>query len=129
MGHWTYECNNKRKYLQRDSRTAVIKKKMKLTKSANENDKSEVAVKEKKAPSESDKNSSGGESKSDESDESDESSTSTDSSDSSDESSSSSSDSSSSSSSVESDSDGEPVNKKKKEEEPMKLSGKDEKTT
>ena len=33
IGHWTYECNNKRKYLQRDSRTAVIKKKIKLMKS------------------------------------------------------------------------------------------------
>lgn len=36
IGHWTYECNNKRKYLQRDSRTTVIKKKIKLMKSSSD---------------------------------------------------------------------------------------------
>ncbi|KAJ7327704.1 Zinc finger CCHC domain-containing protein 10 [Desmophyllum pertusum] len=37
IGHWTYECSNKRKYLQRDSRTKVIKKKLKLEISSSKN--------------------------------------------------------------------------------------------
>lgn len=37
VGHWTYECNNKRKYLQRDSRTVVMKKKIKLASSSRDN--------------------------------------------------------------------------------------------
>ncbi|XP_020610770.1 zinc finger CCHC domain-containing protein 10-like isoform X1 [Orbicella faveolata] len=113
IGHWTYECNNKRKYLQRDSRTAVIKKKIKLMKSASENTdttNSEALDKEKET---SEKSSSD---ESDESDsDSDESSTSDDS-DSSDDSSSSSSGSSSSnssSSSEESDSDNKRKSKKR----------------
>lgn len=28
-GHWTYQCTGKRKYVQRDSRTKVMNKKMK----------------------------------------------------------------------------------------------------
>ncbi|XP_065668666.1 zinc finger CCHC domain-containing protein 10 [Hydra vulgaris] len=28
-GHWTYECQNKRKYVQRESRTKLLKKKIK----------------------------------------------------------------------------------------------------
>lgn len=29
MGHWTYECTGKRKYLYRPTRTAEMKKKLK----------------------------------------------------------------------------------------------------
>merc|ERR1739842_221730 len=29
MGHWTYECKGKRKYVHRDSRTAVLTKRIK----------------------------------------------------------------------------------------------------
>lgn len=119
VGHWTYECNNKRKYLQRDSRTVVMKKKIKLASSSRDNNdssKSESVDKEKSAPNESDNESSDNNEES----ESDDSST-TDSSDSSDDSSSSSSPSSSSgdnssksSNSEESDSDNERKSKKQK---------------
>ncbi|CAH3039094.1 unnamed protein product [Porites lobata] len=124
IGHWTYECTNKRKYLQRDSRTAVIKKKIKLMKSEKANTdstNSEVIETENKTTN---KRKGSGKSE-DESDESDESSTtdSSNESNSSEESSNSSSDNSSSSSSSgesssdhESDSsdDDKPVKKRKK---------------
>eukprot|EP00095_Tigriopus_kingsejongensis_P005209 maker-scaffold408_size180710-snap-gene-0.40 protein:Tk05209 transcript:maker-scaffold408_size180710-snap-gene-0.40-mRNA-1 annotation:"zinc finger cchc domain-containing protein 10" len=29
FGHWTYECQNDRKYLHRDSRTVALKRKLK----------------------------------------------------------------------------------------------------
>ncbi|EDO28323.1 predicted protein, partial [Nematostella vectensis] len=34
IGHWTYECTNKRKYLHRMSRTTVMNKKWKALASA-----------------------------------------------------------------------------------------------
>ncbi|XP_068719021.1 zinc finger CCHC domain-containing protein 10-like [Montipora capricornis] len=47
-GHWTYECNNKRKYLQRDSRTAIMKNKIKSMKNGTERNKSEAPVSKKR---------------------------------------------------------------------------------
>ncbi|XP_074621314.1 uncharacterized protein LOC141879874 isoform X1 [Acropora palmata] len=113
MGHWTYECKNKRKYLQRDSRTAVMKKKLKSVKTTSYNNKSVFSTGEEK--SESDESSSS----EDESDDSDDSSSTDSSSDSSDQSSSSSTSESSSSSTSnsedsDSDSDDEPKRKRKK---------------
>ncbi|XP_067040039.1 zinc finger CCHC domain-containing protein 10-like [Acropora muricata] len=114
MGHWTYECKNKRKYLQRDSRTTVMKKKLKSVKNTSYNNKSVFSTGEEK--SESDESSSS----EDESDDSDDSSSTDSSSDSSDQSSSSSTSESSSistsstSSSEDSDSDDEPKRKRKK---------------
>ncbi|XP_068700866.1 zinc finger CCHC domain-containing protein 10-like [Montipora foliosa] len=113
-GHWTYECNNKRKYLQRDSRTAIMKNKIKSMKNGTERNKSEAPVSKKKNAEESDE-SSGSD---DESDDSDDTSATDSSSEASDESSLSSSEStgSSSSSSIseDSDTDDEPSKKKKK---------------
>ncbi|XP_020610771.1 zinc finger CCHC domain-containing protein 10-like isoform X2 [Orbicella faveolata] len=112
IGHWTYECNNKRKYLQRDSRTAVIKKKIKLMKSASENTdttNSEALDKEKETSEKSSDESDESDSDSDESSTSDDS----DSSDDSSSSSSGSSSSNSSSSSEESDSDNKRKSKKR----------------
>lgn len=35
FGHWTYECQNKRKYVHRESRTKLLRKKQKLQQTNN----------------------------------------------------------------------------------------------
>uniref|UniRef100_A0A3B3ZT08 Uncharacterized protein n=1 Tax=Periophthalmus magnuspinnatus TaxID=409849 RepID=A0A3B3ZT08_9GOBI len=110
MGHWTYECTGKRKYVHRPSRTVEMKKKLKEI----ENKPLAITGGKDSSGSSSDSDSSSSE---DSSDSSDSSSSSSDSSSDSDDSSSSSSSSSSSDSSdseSSSDSDQGPPKKKKK---------------
>ncbi|KAF7206283.1 zinc finger CCHC domain-containing protein 10 isoform X2 [Nothobranchius furzeri] len=112
MGHWTYECTGKRKYLHRPSRTTEMKKKLK------EIENKPLSITGAKDSSDDSSNADG--SSSDSSDSSDSSSSSSDdsSSDSDDSSSSSSSSTSSSSNSSDSgsssDSDQGPPKKKRK---------------
>jgi hypothetical protein len=44
VGHWTYECKGERKYVQRSSRTEILKRKL-------EGDQDKVAAKTKKEES------------------------------------------------------------------------------
>ncbi|KAF3841088.1 hypothetical protein F7725_006950 [Dissostichus mawsoni] len=118
LGHWTYECTGKRKYVHRPSRTVEMKKKLK----ENENKPPSIPGVKDGSGSSSDSASSSSDSSSDSSDSSSSSSNDSDSSgDSDDDSSSSSSSSSSTSSSDSSDSgsgsgsDQGPPKKKKEE--------------